>query len=226
MWERTRSACLVKTNKSCGTHIHLSPLGRSWTLEELKSIAIAINHFESAFEVLLPMTRRGSPYARSNRRYMNSALENKGDSECIEAVLACQSVDDLATLMCTDRYVAWNFVNLKKDYTKGTLEWRQPPGQNDAVGCLAWIELALNFVHSAASRPTWHENYTDYTQTIAGLQQFISEGIIDGVSQKEFMEPLFIGKSRNDSIIPTYVISPLLSSGVEWAPRGLCSVFT
>jgi len=43
-------------NKSCGTHIHLSPQNSSgtWTLGAVKAICRSIVYFEFAFEALLP----------------------------------------------------------------------------------------------------------------------------------------------------------------------------
>ncbi|MCJ1469173.1 hypothetical protein MMC07_007806 [Pseudocyphellaria aurata] len=42
----------VKTNDTCGTHFHLSPVSDTWTLEDLKQLSYCILYFEKAFEHL------------------------------------------------------------------------------------------------------------------------------------------------------------------------------
>jgi hypothetical protein len=47
----------IKTNSTCGLHVHISPVGRDWRLAELQNISIAILHFEPALYSLLPPGR-------------------------------------------------------------------------------------------------------------------------------------------------------------------------
>ncbi len=70
----------IKTNKSCGFHVHLSPGdGSMWRLDELKRIAFAIYYFEQAFMALLPESRRISVYVAQkpsdNPKYRASSTE-------------------------------------------------------------------------------------------------------------------------------------------------------
>jgi hypothetical protein len=50
--------CEIKTDISCGFHVHLSPADREWDLAELQNISIAILHFEQAMFDVLPEERR------------------------------------------------------------------------------------------------------------------------------------------------------------------------
>jgi hypothetical protein len=70
----------VKTNNSCAFQVHISPLGRSWTLAELKSISLAILHFEQAFLALIPKSRwEHNGQIRLNSE--NKTLENLSREE-------------------------------------------------------------------------------------------------------------------------------------------------
>ncbi|KAK7707092.1 hypothetical protein SLS64_007301 [Diaporthe eres] len=186
---------------SCGFHIHLSPMGGDWTLDELKGISIGIIHFEQAFEAMIPETRRGNQFIRSNRFFGNEQLKNLKHSECIAKIQSQKSVKGLAMVMSSDRYTTWNFENLKEDSRKGTLEFRQPPGQTSAAGCLQWIELAISFVQSARRR-NWHAKIREYPQTVSGLKKFVTEGFVEGLSIGDHLKPLMHSENADLSIVP------------------------
>ncbi|KAG6359876.1 hypothetical protein INS49_010929 [Diaporthe citri] len=176
-------------------------MGGEWTLNELKGISIGIIHFERAFEAMVPEMHRGNQFIRSNRFFGNEQLKNLKHSECIAMIQSQKSVKSLAVVMSPDRYTTWNFENLKEDSRKGTLEFRQPPGQTHAAGCLSWIELAINFVRSAR-RKDWHANIREYPQTVSGLKQFVMEGFVEGLSKWNHLEPLMHSKNADLSIVP------------------------
>lgn len=201
MFKHLDTLCAIRSNRSCGFHIHLSPLGGGWTLNELKGIAIGIIHFEQAFEAMIPETRRGNQFIRSNRFFGNEQLKGLKHSECIAKILSQKSVSSLAGLMSSDRYTTWNFENLKEDSRKGTLEFRQPPGQTRAAGCLSWIELAMDFVQSAR-RKDWYLKIREYPQTVSGLKKFVTEGFVEGLSKGSHLEPLMHSKNADLSIVP------------------------
>lgn len=96
-------------------------------------------------------------------------------------------------LISPDRYRTWNFHNLRDGNPKGTVEFRQPPGQTHATGCLAWAELAISFVQSAR-RPDWHVRFAEYPQTVAGPKKFVQEGVAQGISQEKYLVPIFDSK--------------------------------
>ncbi|KAK2607014.1 hypothetical protein N8I77_005726 [Diaporthe amygdali] len=201
MFKYLNTLCAVRSNRSCSFHVHLSPIGSSWSLKELQGISIAVIHFECAFEALIPETRRGNQFIRSNRFFGNALLEDLQHSECIKQIQLQKTVKDLAGLMSADRYTTWNFENLKEDYRKGTIEFRQPPGQTHATGCLSWIELAIDFVQSAR-RKDWHAKVKDYPQNVSGLRRFISEGLVDGLSRECFLGPLLNSKEGSAKFVP------------------------
>ena len=75
------SMCTIKTNKTCGFHVHLSPGdGREWTVDELRSICFAILYFEAAFLALMPKERRESAHLLSN--HLHSQLAGLTLEQC------------------------------------------------------------------------------------------------------------------------------------------------
>lgn len=100
----------------------------------------------------------------------------------------------------TNRDYAWNFWNILgngpsgESYTGKTIEWRQPPGVQNADDCVAWAELALNFIQ-AAREPGVHQVLELYVPTVEGLKAFVDRGRVDSVTEWSCLEPLFVNKS-------------------------------
>jgi hypothetical protein len=59
-------------------------------------------------------------------------------------------------------------------------------------GCLVWAELAIDFLQSAR-RPK--VDFRQYTQDVAGLRAFVSEGVIAGMGDERYLKPIFEGKT-------------------------------
>ena len=76
--------CSIKTNRSCGFHVHFSPVD-GWNLERVKALGRAIIYFEPSFEEILPVERRRNEYAKSNR-FDNWRLREKSGQEIFQAI--------------------------------------------------------------------------------------------------------------------------------------------
>ncbi|KAL9098810.1 MAG: hypothetical protein Q9163_005598 [Psora crenata] len=175
MLESIKDCCSFATNRCCGTHVHISPgVGLTWSLGKLKNIAIAILHFEKAWNVTIPVARRynARAYAKSNR-FDNPKLAIKTDTQCTEAVNACESSVAIADLMNNDgdRYFGWNFTNLYHG-GKMTVEFRRGPGVQDFGTCEAWVALAVAFVQATRRA----EDVIGFSANVEGLRAFIHEG--------------------------------------------------
>ena len=97
LWDIFNSLCLIQTNKTCGTHVHISPAA-GFESPSAKSIARAILYFESAINGLVPADRRNNEYRKSLR---GNGLKFKGKTtqKCIAVVDACSTLDDLIDAM-------------------------------------------------------------------------------------------------------------------------------
>ena len=94
---------------TCGTHVHVSPGDREWTLEEVKNVSRSILYFEEAFEALLPPERRGNRECRSNRSD-NPKLKNLPDLEaCFGMIQECATIKALVHLMNAKDEYSWQF---------------------------------------------------------------------------------------------------------------------
>jgi Putative amidoligase enzyme len=152
LWDFLRTFCRIETNPTCGTHVHISTPGNNqWDTESLKSISRSILWFESGFEVLVPQSRRGNEYAKSNR-VDNPVFQGKTGPECFQLIEQCANNVDIVNLMNNDgdRHYAWNSKNLFYG-GKMTIEFRRGPGVTDAEHCLSWVELAVAFTKAARS---------------------------------------------------------------------------
>lgn len=206
MFERLQSTCQLYTNDSCATHVHLSPADGTWGTKELKKICKSILYFEEAFEVVVPQSRRHSKFCRSNRfnnpifsRVIGDKREACDLSECFKAIEKCRDIQSLAEIMGMRKFMAWNFVNVYYSGWSddgGTIEFRRPPGVTTSKDCIAWMELAVYFVHAARElRSSSLLSETHFTRDVRGLQDFIESGITRGVPEPRALRRLLIGRS-------------------------------
>ena len=119
------------SDTSCGTHLHVSPGGSEWTLDQVRNVSRSILYFEEAFDALLPLERRWNRQCRSNR-VDNPQLRCLPDLDvCCQAIQECTTIKAVTHLMNareayflsvyevvagefpeTDRRYAFNFENL------------------------------------------------------------------------------------------------------------------
>jgi len=202
MFENIESYCSFTTNRSCGTHVHISPgVGLMWSIGDLKKIACAILHFEKAWNVIVPVARRYNKYAKSNR-FDNPKLAMKTDAQCIEAVNACESSVTNADLMNNDgdRYFGWNLTNLYYGQ-KMTVEFRRGPGVQDFGTCEAWVALAVTFIQAARQAETVMD-VIGFSANVEGLRAFIHEGLEEIGEQVGGIDSLFDGKTGAIQVSP------------------------
>lgn len=142
-------------NHMAGTHIHVG-FEPEYSLTDLKRIAQAVIHFETAFEALVPRTRRGNRFIKSN--WLDApGLARKGltRGDSIAAIGEVshfyQLLDMLHPMEASgagyDRFFAWNFYSW---YTKRSVEFRKPPICTTSKEALSWAELAMSFVQASA----------------------------------------------------------------------------
>lgn len=192
MFHVVNTLCKIGSNTSCGTHIHISPGLGDWSTGQLKSVCKAILYFESAFEVLVPESRRGNQWAKSNR-FDNNSFFGRNSQQCFALIEACENPVQIADLMSPDRYYAWNFDNLYYG-RKATIEFRRPPGVVNPDVCLSWMELTISFVQSAR-RGNLTTRLARYEPDVDGLKAFVSEGLVQGMSDPRYLASIFHGKS-------------------------------
>ena len=121
----------IMSDTSCGTHLHVSPGGSEWTLDQVRNVSRSILYFEEAFDALLPLERRWNRQCRSNR-VDNPQLRCLPDLDvCCQAIQECTTIKAVTHLMNareayflsvyevvagefpeTDRRYAFNFENL------------------------------------------------------------------------------------------------------------------
>ena len=195
VWNIIRLMCLIETDQSCGTHVHISPPGnQAWDLGSLQNVCYSILYFEGAFEALLPPERRGNQWTKSNR-VDNPKFYNRTLIECFKLINQCSNNVEIANLMNNggDRFYGWNFLNLFHG-GKMTIEFRRGPGITRAQECLNWVEFAVTFVR-AAKRVGAPEKLVKITDDVKGLERFVEAGMVKGMNIPDLLKPIFKGKS-------------------------------
>jgi hypothetical protein len=139
----------------CGTHIHIAPMGRRYTLKEAKTIAFACCYYERYIISCLPEERRDHDYCRRNTRVatkMGQLYEARTSKALVQIASDLNTLsmfEDLVTYMQGsthgDRRVLWNFHNLCYG-SKGTIEFRGGRHLRGPIRSVAWITFAQVFI--------------------------------------------------------------------------------
>jgi len=154
-WNAIRASHTVVRNQRCGTHVHIAPRTRQFSIEEAKKIAFACCYYEPYIVSCLPTDRRDNKYCRRNSQVAverMGALFQQRTSKSLgiiaEDIRNIQDFEALiqymhGTLAANRRTVLWNFQNLVGD--KGTIEFR---GGRQMLGhhrTIRWINFVITF---------------------------------------------------------------------------------
>ncbi|XXG94152.1 hypothetical protein Hte_000404 [Hypoxylon texense] len=135
----------IRSSK-CGSHVHISPAGRHYSIQELKVIAFGVVAYEHLVLQILPSSRHDNIYCVPNTT-SSSKLGNGSNLERIGALIAsARSAAELKDMMQVGRRVIWNFENTLPGKT-GTIEFRGGRGLRGRNRTRWWIAFALSFIH-------------------------------------------------------------------------------
>lgn len=156
-WNALRSMFEVrKSITSCGSHIHLAPWKRNYTLKEAKTIAFACCYHERYVISCLPEERRDHMYCRRNTKVatkmgkLYGAKTTNGLVQIASDINALNSFKELVVYMHGSldydrRRVLWNFRNLYYG-SNGTIEFRGGRHLRCSRKTVAWITFAVVFI--------------------------------------------------------------------------------
>ena len=142
-------------NESCGSHVHVRPMGPGYNLEELKRIAYAVIVYEKHVLSFLPQERRDAYYCQPNTGispqlkdiFWNGRTRTSYD-DLRDQIYDIETSEELCTFMQGtqegNRKVLWNFDNVCG--AKGTIEFRGGPGLHSQGETVFWILFAVGFI--------------------------------------------------------------------------------
>ncbi|KAK3329939.1 putative amidoligase enzyme-domain-containing protein [Apodospora peruviana] len=155
------------TQHQCGTSIHIVPMAGYWHLSQAKALAKSAVYFESCLDRLMPLYRRKSVMAKSNR--WNPYFGGLSPAQCLEKIEAQPSFQALAARMnwCAKESATgialrkkddfqhdgfrWNFINVGVLNGHSPIEYRQPPGVTESSDMIAWISLVVCFAQMSVA---------------------------------------------------------------------------
>lgn len=185
-WTDIKKWISISEGYGCGTHIKVSQ-DPAWELEEIRRIALAVIHFETAFEALLPKSQVSDLHMKSNwldsqplglsgltRRESIAKIGSPSLTTTIKQVVDLVNGDEQEE---TKRHFAWNFCNLLGK--TGTIEFRKAPQCTKAEGVLAWAELTLSFIQAAIGCESI-ERLLQVPSTVGGLLWFVKQFPVAG----------------------------------------------
>jgi Putative amidoligase enzyme len=218
IWKCLEKHYEVFGNSLCSTHFHIG-VRPAFTLKDLKRIAQAMIHFETAFECLVPLCRRKNPYARSNwLETPGFAEKGRSRSDCIAAIGATSSIKQLLGLLHppTEWFdcgkMCWNFLSLAEN---GSIEFRKPPVSLTSLHTLTWAELALSFVQASMACEFSHA-LQNIPPTAGGLRWFLAKfGNVPGINEPSRLRPIF-QRTHPESFIEPLIV---LQNGCDLGPN-------
>lgn len=158
-WATLRDMFEVQRSLSCGTHIHLAPVNRNYTLQEAKTIAFACCYYERYIISCLPEERRDHFYCRRNTKVatkmgkLYEARTKNGLAQIASDINGLFDFEDLIIYMqgnttAEGRRVLWNFRNLYFGGagSKSTIEFRGGRHLRGPRRAVAWITFAQVFI--------------------------------------------------------------------------------
>ncbi|PVH84417.1 hypothetical protein DL98DRAFT_584495 [Cadophora sp. DSE1049] len=166
VWQAIRDLFLVKKHAlSCGSHVHVAPTYRDFTLDELKLIAMFTVIHEDSILKTLHTTRENHKYCERNTKIEDTGLWHNfgrvkhgqglsyfrqgGLRECQVAIAGITSKSELVDYMQGDnRRVLWNFRNILPGGS-GTVEFRGGRHLRGPNRTIWWATFAILFVDLA-----------------------------------------------------------------------------
>lgn len=219
MWDYIQANYHVTANYRCSTHIHI---GREpgYELSDMKRIAQAVIHFETAFEALVPPERRENIYAKSN--WLDAPGLARANLSRAESIAAIEAISDnadpkqlLRLLHPQDpndrrnyndrRFFTWNFLSWQD---KGSVEFRKPPASISSVEALSWAELAMSFIQACTSDGNRSPAaLLQIPPTVGGLRWFLHYyGNEPRTNQLARLERLFRDKKPDAHVEPRPIV--------------------
>ncbi len=156
VWNTLREMFEIERSLSCGSHIHLAPWRKKYTLQEAKRIAFACCYYERYIIACLPEERRDHLYCRRNSMVATKmgklyrAKTTNSLAHIASDINALHNFEELIVYIqggtaLDQRRVLWNFHNLWAG-SKGTIEFRGGRHLRGPQRAIAWITFAQVFI--------------------------------------------------------------------------------
>lgn len=142
-------------------HVHVSPFNSpKYSVDQIKRILKGVVYYDQPMTRIMPADRKANPWAQSNVekfpawRTASLQVPQKRWAPLFDSFDKHKMIAQLLLSIPTDRYVAWNFLNLNA--TCGTIEFRRPPGVQSSKEAKHWAAVALGFVANATELQDWN----------------------------------------------------------------------
>lgn len=189
VWSTLEKGFEVRTTTQCSTHVHVSPAQGTWTLAQVKGVAMAAVYFERSIDALVPGYRRINHWCKSNR--WNHCFQRLSMAQIFQEIQKQTTIEKVAERVClcakdspTGRGInakgdfkhytfRWNMASLAS--SKGTIEFRLPPPSANADQAISWIMFVVSFVRWAAQHAASKLDPSKPAE-LNDLLQFVVEG--------------------------------------------------
>ena len=173
----------VKLSSACSLHVHVSPLGRVFTADDVKNLFRSALYYELPFFTILPPARKDNIWAKSITNHLHIDLAEVAEQSWAPYFGLADRYnrkDEIFTyLLGETRSLTWNFGQFGP-MGCGTIEHRSPPPVKSAQEAIHWVAVTLGCVHNSLHLEDWSDVATTKTRpSTDDLRAAIKKGAID-----------------------------------------------
>lgn len=163
---------MIQVNESMGFHVHVDV--SDLAIFQLIKVCQNFVKYEHVMDTFMPKARRSDSSA--SRRYFRSHQTIASSNRARHDRLArCQTVEELAHAMSSDRYAKLNLHNLVSG-RQPTIEFRQHYATTDYAVLSSWIRFCVRFVENSARYRTPTSLSSD--RSLADARKFLFDYVI------------------------------------------------
>lgn len=168
---------MPRRSSRCGSHVHVSPGGRRYYLNELKAVAFAVVWYDNEVQQILTRGRRNAHYCRPNIAH-SQMLQGRNMSAIAGIINNVRMRADLVKIIQgwgqDDRRTLWNFQNVTTQHlwgrgSSGTVEFRGGRCLRGPLRTKRWIAFAIAFIILAIREVSYPQLWGGHK---SDLQQF------------------------------------------------------
>lgn len=177
--------CNAKINDSTGFHVHVGKKN-NYNLQDLKKIAHNYLKYESAIDLVMPLSRKGN---NNSMIKSNRLLFPKSNKETRLIVENIKSIDDfLKIINNNDKHFKINFLSLSR---QNTIEFRHHGGTLNIVEADSWIRFVILFVYNSIHS----KNSKNFKNSNKCRNNFVK--MFDYVIKDEYLYQIYNKKKQN-----------------------------
>lgn len=186
VFARMQSLGRIHLTNGCSMHVHVSPCaeGTGYSIKQLHGIMKSVAYYDDAITRVVPAGRKNNPWAGSNVLHKDCSpkirdaygkISSRTWGPLFKEIDKTRFKQQVTTDVFKDKYMSWNFMHVCS--ACGTVEFRRPPGVNNATNAIFWVAFTMGFIKAALDWNWDAENGKKAYPVVKTLRSFIIYGL-------------------------------------------------